>query len=68
MKDNCQFITTKFYRYDCIPYGHTDCYRIITNEGVYFFYKNQFIDVTVLDKLHVYLAFRWFYYIPYLQH
>jgi len=52
MKDNCQFITNKFYRYDYIPYGYTDCYRIITNEGVYFFYKNQFIDVSVLDKLN----------------
>ena len=51
MRYNFQFITSRFYRYDCIPYNFTDCYRIITNEGTYFFYKNQFIDVSVLDKL-----------------
>ena len=51
MKNNCQFNTAKFYQYDCIPHETTNCYRIITDNGVYFFYEYQFIDVNILDNL-----------------
>ena len=51
MKNNCQFITAKFNRYDRFLDSGKICCRIITNKEVYFFYRNQFIDVKVLDEL-----------------
>ena len=51
MKNNCQFITAKFNRCDQFSDLGMICYRIITNKEVYFFYRNQFIDVKVLDEL-----------------
>ena len=51
MKNNCQFITAKFNRYDQFSDLGMICYRIITNKEVYFFYKNQFIDIKVLNEL-----------------
>lgn len=46
MKNNCQFNTAKFYQYDCIPHETTNCYRIITDNGVYFFMNTNLSMLT----------------------